>query len=164
MPVTPPTRVDAANRGERLATSLALGDWILEDKLWDVSNLWLLREGEWHATWVSFLESGEQWGWYVNFQEPFHRTPQGIRTMDLALDIIVEPDRGGWRWKDEDEFELFRARGLIDEAAARHVLDDADSVIEQIALDSPPFNGDWPRWRPDPAWSIPELPEGWDIV
>ena len=112
VPATPPTRVDAANRGERLASSLALGDWILEDKPWDVSNLWLLREGDWHATWVSFLESGEQWGWYVNFQEPFRRTPHGIQTMDLALDIIVEPDRSGWRWKDEDEFELFRARGL----------------------------------------------------
>ena len=56
--------------------------------------------------WLSFLESGEQWGWYVNFQEPYRRTERGIETMDLALDIIAEPDRSSWRWKDEDEFAL----------------------------------------------------------
>lgn len=164
VPVTPPTRTDAANRGERLANSLALGDWILDDNDWDVSNLWLLREGDWFATWVSFLETGEQWGWYVNFQEPFRRTPHGIQTMDLALDIIAEPDRSAWRWKDEDEFELFRHRGLIDETVARCVLDEADSVIERIARDAPPFNSVWPSWRPDASWPIPELPAGWDVV
>jgi hypothetical protein len=164
VPVTPPTRSEAANRGERLARSLALGDWILGDSIWDVSTLWLLREGDWHAVWVSFLETGEQWGWYVNFQEPFTRNARGIQTMDLALDIIVEPDRSSWRWKDEDEFELFQDRGLIDETVARRVRDEADSVIERIAHGAPPFNGAWPGWRPDGSWPIPELPAGWDAV
>ena len=164
VPVTPPARSEAASRGERLASSLALGDWILGDSIWDVSTLWLLREGDWHAVWVSFLETGEQWGWYVNFQEPFRRNTRGIQTMDLALDIIVEPDRRSWRWKDEDEFELFQDRGLIEQEVARRVRDEADTVIERIARDAPPFNGAWPGWCPDPSWPLPELPGGWEIV
>lgn len=25
-----------------------------------------------------------------------------------------------------------------------------------------PFSGGWEDWRPDPAWTIPALPEDWD--
>ena len=112
VPVSPQSdgSPEPASRGERLARLLACGEWELDDSLWDVSNLWLLRERDWHAVWVSFLDGGAHWGWYVNFQLPLTRTPRGIQTMDLALDIIVEPDRSSWRWKDEDEFELFEER------------------------------------------------------
>ena len=156
--------LEPKTRGERLARLLASGEWELDDSLWDVSNLWLLREGDWHAVWVSFLDSGAHWGWYVNFQSPFTRTRHGIQTMDLALDIIVEPDRSSWRWKDEDEFELFEERGLIEPDVARRVRDEAATVIERIAADAAPFDSAWPGWRPDPAWGLPELPTDWDVI
>jgi hypothetical protein len=25
------------------------------------------------------------------------------------------------------------------------------------------FNS-WEKWRPDPAWKVPVLPEGWDVL
>lgn len=75
--------------------------------------------------------------------------------MDLALDIIVEPDRSSWRWKDMDEFEMFRRRGLIDEATAERVLSEAEQVIGRVEADAPPFNSDGPEWRPDPSWATP---------
>jgi hypothetical protein len=151
-------------RGEWLARGLARLEWPLIDSPWDVSSLMLHREGDWYGIWLSFLASGEHWGWYVNFQEPYRRTEHGIQTMDMALDIIVEPDRSSWRWKDEDEFALLLDHGVIDAAAAARVRGEADRVIGLIERDEPPFDSAWPRWKPDPAWGRPGLPEGWEIV
>ena len=60
-----------------------------------------------------------------------------------------------------DEFELFQARGLIGASAAERILSEANAVIARIECDDPSFNGAWPDWRPDPSWTIPELPVGW---
>jgi predicted RNA-binding protein associated with RNAse of E/G family len=161
-------RVDAAEasegRGDRLARLLAAGDWLLEDSIWDVSSLWLVREGDSYATWVSFLETGSHFGWYINFQTPYTRTARTIQTMDLALDLVVEPDRSSWRWKDEDEFELFQERRLIEQHTAQHVRDQAASLAVRIPAGAPPFDDAWVGWRPDPAWGVPELPDGWDVL
>jgi len=154
----------AENRGERLARLLDAGDWSLEDSVWDVSSLWLVREGGWHAVWVSFLETGAHFGWYVNFQTPYTRTARGIQTMDLALDLVVEPGCGSWRWKDEDEFELFQNRGLIEPGFAQSVRDDAASLVVRIEDGATPFDDTWVRWRPDAGWGVPELPLGWDVL
>jgi hypothetical protein len=64
-----------------------------------------------------------------------------------------------FRWKDEDELahavelELFSA----EEAAAIR------AAGERVIAARP-----WPTgredWRPDPAWALPRLPKGWDVV
>jgi len=159
-----PVPLSAPVESEHLAVCLETDTWALEDAAWDVSTLWLQRDADWHSTWVSFLESGEQWGWYVNFQEPSRRTARGVQTMDLALDIVVEPDRSSWRWKDEDEFDLFLARGVFSQEVGARVRQEAAAVIERIARNDPPFDSDWPSWTPDPGWGIPVLPAGWDVV
>jgi predicted RNA-binding protein associated with RNAse of E/G family len=165
IPVTrAPSTALKQSRGERLAACLASGDWVLADSTWDVSTLWLLRDADWHSIWVSFLDTGEQFGWYVNFQEPTRRTPRGLQTMDLALDIVVEPDRSSWRWKDEDEFDLFLARGLLSPETGARVREEAAAVIERLGRNDPPFDSDWPRWKPDPTWGIPALPADWDVL
>ena len=164
VPVAPGSIPAGMSRGEWLASALARLDWPLEDAAWDVSSLMLQREGDWHAVWLSFLESGEQWGWYVNFQEPYRRTARGIQTMDLALDIIAEPDRSSWRLKDEDEFALLIEHHVISPETAARVRQEAETVIGRIERDEPPFDSAWPLWRPDPSWARPELPEGWEIL
>ena len=63
-----------------------------------------------------------------------------------------------------DEFDLFRACGLIDPTTAERILPDADSVIARIENDESPSNSAWPTWRPDPLWPIPKLPEGWETI
>lgn len=158
---TPPTRLRAPTRAERFVASLTLSDWILGDVGWDVATLALLHAGDWQAVWVSWRETGESWGWYVNLQRPFHRTERTLQTMDLMLDILVAPDRQ-WHWKDEDEFAALVAAGLITTAEAAWVREEAQRVIERVAADAPPFNEPWHDWRPNPRWSVPELPEGWD--
>ena len=138
-----------------------LGDWVFADASWEVSTLVLMRERDWHAVWVSWLDSGEQWGWYVNLQRPFRRTKLGFETMDLALDVIVDLDRT-WRWKDEDELEIFVERGVFDHELAERVRAEGLRVAERAERGEPPFSEPWADWRPDPSWSVPVLPRGWD--
>lgn len=150
-------------RGGRLAECAAGGKWVFRDGEWDVDTLSLMRAGDWHALWVSWLRSGEHWGWYVNLQRPFRRTELGFETMDLMLDVIVDPDRS-WRWKDEDELETFVARGVFDRSLAERVRAEGVEVARRAQADEPPFCEPWAEWRPDPSWDLPELPEGWDTV
>ena len=161
-PRTPPTRPREPTRGEWLASCAALGDWVFVDSVWDLSTLVLVREGDWHALWISWLDDGEQWGWYVNLQLPFRRTELGFETMDLMLDVTIDLDRT-WRWKDEDELELFVARGVFAPAVAERVREEGLKVARRAERSEPPFDGAWSGWRPNPAWTLPELPAGWDV-
>jgi len=160
-PTPPQTRTRETNRGERLANCAVRGDWVFRDAEWDVTTLSLMREGDWHALWVSWLLDGAHWGWYVNLQQPFRRTELGFETMDLMLDVIVDPDRT-WHWKDEDELETFVERGVFTAELAESIREEGLRVIAQADANEPPFNEPRPAWRPDEAWTTPELPEGWD--
>jgi len=160
-PTTPPGRPREEDRGERLAQCALSGEWVFRDAIWDVDTLVLLREGAWHAVWVSWLPSGEHWGWYVNLQLPFRRNERGFETMDLVLDILVDPDRT-WRWKDEDELETWVARGVVDPELAARIREEGLEVAGRAERGEPPFSEPWPEWQPDPTWKLPVLPEGWD--
>jgi predicted RNA-binding protein associated with RNAse of E/G family len=159
VPVVPPSRPRAPVRSERLMSCLANEDWVLADSEWDVSTLWLTEPDALHSTWVSFLEDGSHWGWYVNLQRPLQRTPRGVQTMDLMLDVIVEPDLSGWHWKDEDEFAAMIAAGLLGAEEAAAVRQEAFDVIARAESRQPPFSDPWPDWRADPAWPLPALRE-----
>lgn len=160
-PTSPPTRPRAASRGERLASALALGDWVFVDAAWNVSTLVLMQAGEAHAVWVSWLDDGSQWGWYINLQAPYRRTPKGFQTMDHVLDVVVELDRT-WRWKDDDELRTFVEMGVFEPGFAEELRAEGLRVVRRAELAEPPFDGAWPRWRPDPSWELPELAAGWD--
>jgi hypothetical protein len=160
-PITPPTREREADRGVRLAECALRGDWVHRDQVWDVDTLVLMRAGEWHAIWVSWLPGGEHYGWYVNLQRPFERTRCGFETMDMTLDLIINPDRS-WYWKDEDELEAWVARGVCPPDLAERLREEGLAVARRAELDEPPFCEPWHEWRPDPSWPLPELPPGWE--
>jgi hypothetical protein len=160
-PTDDPSRPWQEDRGPRLAECAARCEWRFRELEWDVDTLWLMREGEWHAVWVSWLPGGEHWGWYVNLQKPFRRTRRGFATMDLMLDVIVSPDRT-WRWKDEDELAIFVERGAFDAGLAHKARAEGLEVARRAESDEPPFSEPWHDWRPDPSWTTPQLPDGWD--
>jgi predicted RNA-binding protein associated with RNAse of E/G family len=157
VPTVPPSRTRAATRAERLMSCLAREDWVLADSEWDVSTLWLTQPDAMHSTWVSFLDDGTQWGWYINLQRRLRRTSRGIQTMDLMLDVLIEPDCSSWRWKDEDEFDAMIEWGLIDAHEAEAVRVEALEVIRRAKAMEPPFCDAWGMWRPDPEWPFPSL-------
>ena len=74
-------------------------------------------------------------GWYVDFVRPARRTPLGIDTFDLLLDLVVTADLSEYRWKDEDEYAHGCRLGLIDDALHRRV----DAAGEQVValIESP---------------------------
>jgi uncharacterized protein len=146
-PAGAPQRLPAEQHGELLR--IVLDEWTLVPGMWGRSGLMIARPGAAHSIWI-WLDSP---GWYVNLEEPMRRTSSGFDRLDQKLDIVVAPD-GTYRWKDEDELEQAAAAGLLDAAEVRA---EAQRVLEEW-----PFPTGWEDWRPDPAWPIPQLPDGWD--
>jgi hypothetical protein len=107
---------------------------------------------------------GSPRGWYVNLQTPLARTPVGFDTVDHALDVLVTLDRSSWTWKDEDELAEAIALGLFTEADAASFRSWGERAVEHLVNRRPPFDVDWEDWRPDPTWTMPELPPDWDVI
>ena len=121
------------------------------------------RPGDAHA--IGLFWQGPTWeflGWYGNLQEPLRRTRIGFDSADQALDVQIAPDRT-WRWKDEDEFASVQERGVISARDAVAIRDEGERVIAAVEANLWPFNAGWEHWRPDPAWPIPRIQEGWDM-
>jgi len=134
-------------------------EWELYDHVWHTSgDLALIPWGRAHSLHLLWNDAGEFSGWYVNVQEPLRRTPVGFETDDLILDIRVEPD-GTWAWKDEDELEEAVRLGRFTDEEACAIRAEGERVLKER-----PWPTGWEGWRPDPSWSLPELPEGWDVV
>ncbi|MGW3625728.1 cytidylyl-2-hydroxypropylphosphonate hydrolase [Streptomyces sp. NPDC000880] len=120
----------------------------------------LARPGEPWSVWL-FWEPGWRFkNWYVNLEEPHSRWAGGVDSEDHFLDIAVRPDRS-WSWLDEDEFDQAQRVGLMDAEKARGVREAGEAAVEAIRAWAFPFSDGWERWRPDPAWQVPELPADW---
>lgn len=119
----------------------------------------------WSVWW--FFRDGEFVHWYVNLERPSRRWERGpaagIDSFDHALDVVAERDRSWW-WKDADELaERIGLPGYWDAAAAAAIRADGERVVADLEAGQAPFDGRWCDFRPDPAWSLPELPaDGWD--
>ena len=139
----------------RAALRIPGDDWELEDASPSRDQVCVARPGRAHSVYLFWDDDWALSHWYVNFEQPLRRTPVGFDTFDEKLDLIVPPD-GTYSWKDEDELEQAAALGLLDADAVRA---EAARVLEEW-----PFPTGWEDWRPDPAWPIPQLPDGWDRV
>lgn len=113
---------------------------------------------------VGYESPGELRDFYVNLQTPLRRTAIGFDYTDHLLDAVISADRRSWAWKDEDELEEAVSRGLFTTADAAWFRHWGERAVEHVLLGQPPFDRDWSTWRPDPAWDVPVLPEGWDVV
>jgi len=153
LPRGAPAKYAAREDGTEIRIPVA--DWSLSDRTNPRDGLGLFQLGARHSLWHFWDENGSLAYWYVNFEQPLRRTELGFDYQDEKLDIVVEPD-GRWYLKDEDELEQAAGLGLVD----------ADAVRAEAArvLAAPPWPSGWEDWQPDPAWSIPKLPEGWDAV
>ena len=104
--------------------------------------------------------------WYINLEDPsnpIHRTSIGFDCTDMLLDVIVEPNLKDWHWEDEDELQEVIEAGLISPETAKALYAKGEEVRDMIMSGKSIFNS-WEKWRPDPAWKVPVLPQGWDIL
>lgn len=90
-------------------------------------------------------------------QEPVLRTAAGFRSTDQFLDIVVSPELA-WQWKEDDELENAGRVGRITEEQIKAIRAERQRVVARIEARDWPFNGSFEGWRPDPGWTIPQLP------
>jgi len=155
---------DASIRAQAIP-HLASGQWELARFTWRDTTL-TVRSGERDYFSVHRYAGGDRssgkahhrGGWYVNFELPRQRTAIGVDTLDLLLDLLVEPDLSGYAWKDEDEYAHARRLGVIDDALHARLDEERQRVLALIESREAPFTEDWAIHQPDPHWATPELP------
>jgi Protein of unknown function (DUF402) len=136
--------------------------WSYTDRWRGHGVLQLQRPGEMHSVWV-FWEGEDRAfaGWYINLQEPFRRTPLGVDTQDLELDIVLPPD-GSWRYKDDEQMERWVKRGRWTPAEMAAIRGEANRIGRQLESGRRWWQDEWMSWEPDPQWPQPTLPAAWD--
>jgi hypothetical protein len=137
----------------------------LVDTTWVRTDvLMLIQPGASHAVYL-MREAG--WGnmlcWYINLQDPITRTPIGYDTWDHVLDIVICPDRTGWRWKDEEEMAEAVVAGLLTAEEAQAARTEGERVLRIFEQYQSPFCDGWESWSPPDAWGIPKLPGIWSL-
>ena len=97
--------------------------------------------------------------YYVNFQLPYRRSHCGFDTLDLELDLVVDP-QFCCEWKDEGSIAKDKRR-CIQKQWAEEIELAKPEVLARIHERRHPLDGSWTNWKPDVAWSAPSLPKGW---
>jgi protein associated with RNAse G/E len=161
--LSPSTWIEWLHTGDRAVReqaipNLAAGRWTLGRWVWrDKTVLARFGQGQ-HFCVSQFIDSEGHGFWYIDFIRPYQRTPDGIETLDLLVDLVVTADLSAHRWKDEDEYAQGRRLGLIDDALHRHVEAARQHVMSLVESRQGPFAEGWSSWRPDPSWPLPTLP------
>jgi hypothetical protein len=105
--------------------------------------------------------NGDFEGWYVNLELPWVRTTIGFDSLDLVLDVVVEPDLSSAHLKDEAELDWSVEHGVLARDLAISAHREAARVFELIAARDGAFGADWSQWSPDPSWPMAQLPDDW---
>jgi predicted RNA-binding protein associated with RNAse of E/G family len=82
--------------------------------------------------------------------------------MDQMLDIVINPDRTKWHWKDEDEFSEAEEIGVYSREKAQSIRQEGQRVIGLLNANASPFCDGWENWTPPREWGIPVFPLGWE--
>jgi protein associated with RNAse G/E len=137
----------------------------LEKYIWHTNRLLLLIEPKKYYSTIYFWQddSNEFMCYYINFQSPFQRSHSGFDTLDLELDIIINPDYS-WKIKDLDDYQKGIECGTILHEWTQEIEVAKDEVFDRIANRHYPLNNSWSNWKPDLNWSAPKLPANWDKV
>jgi len=138
---------------------------VLEKYKWHTNRLLLILEPEKYYSTILFWDhvSNEFLCYYINFQLPFRRSSLGIDTLDLDLDIIINPDFS-FEWKDVDDYQKAIEHGLITPEWVQGIDFAKPEIFERLEKRQYPFDGSWLDWKPDPSWEPPKLPENWDKI
>jgi len=123
--------------------------------LWSYTDRWrgrgvlqLQRPGEMHPVWA--LWEGEDRtfaGCHTNLQEPFRRTPLGVDTQDLELDIVISPD-GSWRYKDDEQLKGWVERGRWTPTEIATIRTEATRIGRQLESGRRWWQDEWMSWEP----------------
>ena len=151
-----------ASKWDRWAETLT-NSLDLQPYTWHTNRFLVLLEPEkFYATIYIWEAEPNQFScYYINFQLPFRRTPIGFDTLDLDLDIVIEPDFQ-WKWKDAGEYEHGIRSGGIKTEWVNEIEQAKKEVFARINKREYPLNSYWLNWQPDASWQTPQLPQNWE--
>ena len=138
-------------------------DWVLKEFIWHTNRVLAIIEPEKYYAIMHFWNHAhdEFLGYYINFQLPFKRSHCGIDTLDLDLDIEIEPNLS-FHWKDEADYQTAVDHGVITPEWLQGIEAAKKDVLDKLETRSYPFDGTWLNWMPDPNWESLDLPETWN--
>jgi predicted RNA-binding protein associated with RNAse of E/G family len=138
-------------------------DWLLEKFTWHTNRLLFLLEPEKYYSTIFFWnnKNNKFKCYYINFQLPFQRSHCGIDTLDLDLDLIINPDFS-YEWKDVDDYQKAIETEVIIPEWIQGIESTKEEIIDRLENRQYPFDGSWLDWLPDRSWSPPTLLENWD--
>ena len=142
-----------------------LDNWVSVPRTWTGGSLVrVLQRDHWYAVDLEYDAERVFVGYYVNFQEPLRSTALGFDTVDLVLDLVIDPSGQGWM-KDEDDFANAVAAGHIDARTAELLRAEAARLLRVVERDGSPIQAqEWLAWRPPSDWDAPTLLDGWRDV
>jgi uncharacterized protein len=152
---------------EHLAADVMVAkSWKMVPRKWHTSGtLRLKNPREMWSLWLFWTpDMTDLRAWYINIDAPYERTRFGFDTWDMFLDVVVQPDRKSWRYKDEDEFAEAIEAGIFNKQEEAEVRAAAAKALELVKSNRPPFDNVWANWRPDVLWELPQLPDDWETV
>ena len=140
-------------------------DWKLENYAWRTNRLLILLEPNTYYSTMFFwrADSNDFLLYYINFQLPFQRSHCGIDTLDLDLDLIINPDFS-FRWKDEDDYQKAIDHEVIMPEWTQAIEIAKKEIFYKLEKRQYPYDGSWLNWMPDPDWLPPKLPKNWDKI
>lgn len=142
------------------------------------NNTWALREFTWETNrLLMFLEPQKYYGtfyfwnqatdeflcYYINFQLPYQRSHCGFDTLDLEIDLVIDPSFN-WHWKDEDAYHAGIKAGCIQDQWVKEIKHAEQEILTKLRERRYPLDGSWLTWRPSANWNPPHLPERWQEV
>jgi predicted RNA-binding protein associated with RNAse of E/G family len=158
------TRVKYAVDEERQELRLYRDEWTLADHVTKRHILGFSWPCSGHAV-LAIWDPGWRFaGWYINLEASLGRRGRFYDYVDHCLDVLIPPDRSRWTWKDEEELEEAVRLGIFTEQQASAFRHEGERAARRVLGGEPPFDQDWSGWRPDPAWQVPALRDGWDRV
>lgn len=124
----------------------------------------LMRPGQLSSIWLHWGTGPDRpfLGWYVNIEAPYERTPIGVDTSDLSLDLVVWPNLT-YEWKDEHLEQRLVDLDIHTPEENRLIRLEGERVIADVEARRPPFDGAFLDWRPPSTWTTPEVHEGWEL-
>lgn len=139
------------------------GNWKMQRYSWHTNRfLILLQPEKYYASYYFWQDDKNQFlCYYINFQLPFRRTRIGFDSLDLELDIVIEPTYE-WRWKDLDDYQRGIECGILRQEWIKEIDTAKQEIFDRLEKRQYPFDGSWLNWLPDPNWSSPKLPKNWD--
>jgi protein associated with RNAse G/E len=133
--------------------------------IWHTNRMLVLLEPQkYYATLYFWQEDTNQFlCYYINFQLPFWRSEYGFDSLDLELDIVIDPEHN-WRWKDTDDYQKGIESGVIRQEWSDEIELAKLDVFEKMEKQKYPLDGRWLNWKPEINWVIPKLPTNWDKI